>query len=236
VNAADEMLVTKRGWSVRQPVNEPVVILMSGGIDSSVLAELCIKNLGNILYPLYIKRGAKAELRELEATQKIINYLRNLYPENIKDLKTVSCEVVPKELYDSWGSEEVQIKGLPLRNIMLISLAVQYATSLKETIRTVIIGAEKVLPEGSEYPDMSLLSLVADTIMVCSNTNDWDWQVMSPLMIPGLFPHKDYVTKNDLVLWAQSNNFPLDDTYSCTSGNEECFLCKSCMAKKRIIQ
>lgn len=57
-----------------------------------------------------------------------------------------------------------------------------------------IIGAEKVLPEGSEYPDMSLLSLVADTIMVCSNT------------------------------------------YSCTSGNEECFLCKSCMAKKRIIQ
>ena len=57
-----------------------------------------------------------------------------------------------------------------------------------------IIGAEKVLPEGSEYPDMSLLSLVADTIMVCSNTN------------------------------------------SCTSGNEEYFLCKSCMAKKRIIQ
>ena len=51
-----------------------------------------------------------------------------------------------------------------------------------------------MLPEGSEYPDMSLLSLVADTIMVCSNTN------------------------------------------SCTSGNEECFLCKSCMAKKRIIQ
>ena len=34
-----------------------------------------------------------------------------------------------------------------------------------------IIGAEKVFPEGSEYPDMSLLSLVADTIMVCSNTN-----------------------------------------------------------------
>ncbi len=54
---------------------------------------------------------------------------------------------------------------------MLISLAVQYATSLKETIRTVIIGAEKVIPEGSEYPDMSLSSLVADTIMVCSNTN-----------------------------------------------------------------
>ena len=115
-------------------------------------------------------------------------------------------------------------------------ILIQYAISLKETIRTVIIGAEKVLPEGSEYLDMSLLSLVADTIMVCSNTNDWDWQVMSPLMIPGLFPHKDYVTKNDLVLWAQSNNFPLDDTYSCTSGNEECFLCKNCMAKKRIIQ
>ena len=34
-----------------------------------------------------------------------------------------------------------------------------------------IIGAEKVIPEGSEYPDMSLSSLVADTIMVCSNTN-----------------------------------------------------------------
>jgi len=51
-----------------------------------------------------------------------------------------------------------------------------------------------MLTEGSEYPDMSLSSLVTDTIMVCSNTN------------------------------------------SCTSGNEECFLCKSCMAKKRIIQ
>ena len=95
-----------------------------------------------------------------------------------------------------------------------------------------IIGAEKVLPEGSEYPDMSLLSLVADTIMVCSNTNDWDWQVMSPLMIPGLFPHKDYVTKNDLVLWAQSNNFPLDDTYSCTSGNEECFYARAAWQRK----
>lgn len=86
------------------------------------------------------------------------------------------------------------ITMIRVAHIMLISLAIQYATSLKETIRTVIIGAEKVLPEGSEYPDMSLLSFIADTIMVCSNT------------------------------------------YSCTSGNEECFLCKSCMAKKRIIQ
>ena len=87
------------------------------------------------------------------------------------------------------------ITMIRVAHIMLISLAVQYATSLKETIRTVIIGAEKVLPGGGRNnPDMSLLSLVADTIMVCSNT------------------------------------------YSCTSGNEECFLCKSCMAKKRIIQ
>lgn len=86
------------------------------------------------------------------------------------------------------------ITMIRVAHIMLISLAIQYATSLKETIRTVIIGAEKVLPEGSEYPDMSLLSFIADTIMVCFNTN------------------------------------------SCTSGNEECFLCKSCMAKKRIIQ
>ena len=97
-----------------------------------------------------------------------------------------------------------------------------------------IIGAEKVLPEGSEYPDMSLLSLVADTIMVCSNTNDWDWQVMSPLMISGLFPHKDYVTKNNLVLWVQSNNFPILIPVLVVMKNV--FLCKSCMAKKRIIQ
>ena len=125
------------------------------------------------------------------------------------------------------------ITMIRVAHIMLISLAVQYATSLKETIRTVIIGAEKVLPEGSEYPDMSLLSLVADTIMVCSNTNDWDWQVMSPLMISGLFPHKDYVTKNNLVLWVQSNNFPLDDTNSCTSGNEECFFMQELHGKEK---
>lgn len=236
MNSLEGALTRIRSWSLRQPNGESVVVLMSGGIDSSVLAELCIKQLSTTLYPLYIRRGAKAEDRELEATKRIVDYLRAKYPTNIYPLKVISCTLTPLELSNAWSHEKIQTRGIPLRNLMLISLAVQYACSLHDSIRTIILGAEKVLPEGGEYPDMSLQSLFANSLAICSNLDQWNWQVMSPLLIAGLVPGKSYLTKKDLVDWANENQFPIDYTYSCTSGNEECLQCRSCKARSEIIK
>ena len=46
-----------------------------------------------------------------------------------------------------------------------------------------IIGAEKVLPEGSEYPDMSLSSLYRPSLLIRS------WSV--PILIPVLVVMKN---------------------------------------------
>lgn len=61
----ERALLDHRGYIFRPPLHEAVIILMSGGIDSSIAADLCISSWKTTVFPCYIKRGAKAEREEL---------------------------------------------------------------------------------------------------------------------------------------------------------------------------
>ena len=236
INQLEEVLICNRGWSLRQPVDESIIILVSGGVDSSILAEMCIKLLNTKLYPIYIKRGAHAEISEISSANKIIKYLDDMYPHKTEPLKIIECNIVPKELASLLDPSVVKAKGLPMRNLMLISLAMQYAMSLREEVRTIVLGAEGLRQGDAGYPDMRLSSLLANTVALCENIDDWSWQVMSPLLIPGLLAGEDYVTKEGLACWARDNNFPIRETYSCTTGNSACRVCKSCKSREKVIK
>lgn len=236
VKGLEKYLIEERGWALRQPYNESAVILMSGGIDSSVLAEMAINSLDTTLFPLYVRRGAHAEADELDATEHIVTYLQEKYPNRIHPLHTITADVPPAEIASKLVYDQIQARGIPLRNSILSSIAVQHAVTLNDEISTVIVCVEKVIPEGAEYPDMSLQTFLANSIMVCSNLGDWKWQIMSPLLIPGLVADTDYITKQDLVKWGQDYEFPLGKTYSCTRGGQPCGACRSCRSREKVLK
>ena len=61
MRSIEKILIEKRGCVFKIPKNQPVVLLASGGLDSTVALDKIIRDWNVKVYPLFIKRGAKAE-------------------------------------------------------------------------------------------------------------------------------------------------------------------------------
>lgn len=229
----EKIISGTRGFVFNIPTNKEVVFLMSGGIDSSVGAELIIKNWGVKLFPLYIMRGASASIYEYEAVKNVVSYLSLKYPKNVSaPLFTINLNIPPIEIKSNLSLERIVKKGHPLRNSILQSVAVQYAVSLNDmgkNINTVFVGSV-----SSDYFSGSrLVDLRVNTLYICCNLDEWGWQIASPMLEKGLIVGKDQLTKKDLVKWGYENSFPFGMTRTCTTKNQcPCGGCEEC--KERI--
>lgn len=231
-----QYIINQRDWSLRQPVKEPIVLLLTGGLDSSVLAEICIHELESIVYPLYIRRGGTTQKKEEQAAKSVVSYLQNKYGERrIKDLFMLECTIPPTSLRKGFSEDKIAQSGWPMRNTILELYAVQYASSLIQKgvrVRTITTGSI----DDDIHPDSQPMSFLAATLAVCVNLNDWSWQVMAPYLQAGIFPGKDSLSKKDIVEWGREHNFPFHVTYSCPRGAiRSCGTCKDCKIRKKLL-
>jgi len=222
----------------RKPIKEDVVLLLTGGIDSSVLADLFVGwSKLNRLYPLYIKRSSKAEVYEYRAAKKVTEYLKNKYHGLIADLETISVEIPPIAFKNKMNRKEVVFKGYKVRNTVLSNYAVMYGLMLNDlgsNVHTVIIG--KVASDfftGSRKEDVMMMMA-----QVCLNTEDWRWQVISPAFESMFIKHLGYnmdLTKTDLVSIGINRKFPFEITRSCTSSSSKaCGICEECKERLEV--
>lgn len=222
----------KRGYVFKIPRDENVVFMMSGGIDSSIATELCIRKWGVTVYPFYVLRGATAEKYEITALERVLKYLKTKYPRATKRLFTVRSSVPPREIKKGLSRDRVVKRGHPLRNSVMQSLAAQYGTMLSDSgkkVRTVLAGS--VVSDffaGSRSVDLRI-----NTLYTCSNLDEWDWQISSPMLEGGLLEGKEHLEKVDLIRWGVENKFPFEITRTCTRGRKiACETCEEC--KERI--
>jgi len=227
-NIIKECLCMKRGFVTKIPRHKNVIFTMTGGIDSSVGAEMVIKKWGCVIYPFYLKRGATAEKWEMEAVTKIVKYLKNKYPKNIKDVFMAESPVPPQEIKKNLSIKRIVSKGHPLRNPIIYNIAVQYGTALNDkgiTLSTVLLGSVY----SDYFPGSRPIDLLIDTLHVCVNLEEWGWQIMSPFFQSGLLAKKKFIKKIDLIRWGIRNNFPLYLTRTCTRKDElSCGQCEEC--------
>jgi 7-cyano-7-deazaguanine synthase in queuosine biosynthesis len=229
LDTMETILIQERGFVSRDPIDEDIVALCSGGLDSSVMIDRVIFEYGAIVHPLFVKRGAKAEAFEEKAFDFFVDFYKRKYPQNIGEAANLDFKIPPLEFKDYFPKELGLSIGHPLRNSTLQNLAVMYAVCLNGklglNIRTVFTGS---VAEGGTEPEGAILSLRSQTLNTCINLGDWGWQITSPLT--DLFLRERPTYKVHLIKYALKENIPLEKTRTCFSDEEiadgTCDACK----------
>ena len=230
--AVEFILESEREYVFQIPRSENVIFLMTGGIDSSIGAELCLLKWGVTLFPIYILRGATAQKQELAAVQSVLTYLKSKYGSRVRDLFTINSTVPPREVKGQLSRERVIKHGHPLRNSIMQSLAVQYGAMLNDKgtpVRTVLVASVA----SDFFPGSREVDLVINTLYTCSNMGEWDWQINSPMLTGNLLGKEKRLRKIDLIKWGIQNRFPFNITRTCTKHSDNvCGICEECKERR----
>ncbi len=218
----EAFLIKQRGYVFKMP--EPgssIIMLFSGGLDSTPLAAMLMEEFKLKIYPVFTLRGHSYQRAELKALAFWTKYFQERYPGQFYEPKKITTNFPPYEI--RWAYEKVenlkvkkgspQIWGDYFYSNLLCTHAAQYSYFLKITknisIKNIFCAFMPIDGEGKI--DMTLTSLRATMLGICSVTNDFSWQISSiPLEKElGFFFDKDY-----FISWADRHGIPLEKTRS----------------------
>jgi 7-cyano-7-deazaguanine synthase in queuosine biosynthesis len=230
VASVEQMLQDgKKAAASRAPnADEHVVVLASGGLDSSVMMHWVIDKYKCRIHPLFFRRGARAEKLEEKAFDFFVDYYKSKFPDNMGEAAKLDYEVPPIQFKKDFPPELSATIGHPMRNSTMQNLAVMYAVALNGKhdlkIRTILSGSTG---DDLGEPEQGLLSLRAQTFSTCVQMGGWGWNITSPFIDSGFLAEPVY--KKHLIEYAMQNFIPLDKTRTCFGSDElacgECFAC-----------
>jgi 7-cyano-7-deazaguanine synthase len=208
-------------------MKELAIVLMSGGMDSTVCASWALKQ-GYQVCALHVHYGQKTEEREGRAFREICQELditttldidiSHLAAIGGSSLTDASIAVSKADLQNM----EIPTSYVPFRNANLLSIAVSWAEVIGA--KTIIIGA--VEEDGSGYPDCRKVFFDAFENMIQLGTKPG---THITIQTPLIDLDKAQIVQNGIAL-----NAPLRLTWSCYSGSDKaCGICDSCALRLR---
>ncbi|NHI92419.1 MAG: hypothetical protein EAX96_07935 [Candidatus Lokiarchaeota archaeon] len=231
-----QILIDNRGYVFEKPFNEIIIVLFSGGMDSTILIDLVIKKWNCKVILLHFLRDANNEEWENKAVDYFHEFYKDRYPENVLELIKLKIQIPSRINKEHLDRTRQKILGLPMRNSTMwnnsITQAIYLSGKYNATIRTVLAGSVK---DDQDNPESGPLSLLSQTLHSCFCTATWNLQVHAPLMdnsfqIGGFH-------KVDLIRYAIKETIPIEKTRSCF-GNEEspCNDCLACINRNNAFQ
>jgi len=200
-----------------------VIILASGGLDSSTVAGIAIRSEAEI-YGLSFDYGQRHN-KELQAAKKIAKHFK------FKDLKIVKVNL------SLWGGssltdkkKQIPNKGInkhiipntyvPGRNTIFISIALSYA----EAINADLIGLGVNALDYSGYPDCRPDYI--EQFQKLANLSNKRGRENKPIK---LWTPLLNLNKEEIIEMAFDHNVPFEETWSCyVGGSKPCEKCDSC--------
>lgn len=215
---------------VIKPVFEKGVVLLSGGMDSCVLAAFAARECRQLL-ALHVNYGQRTERRELKAFQDICDFygIEKRLVVDIGYLKQIggSCLTdpsieVPLGQFDESG---IPVSYVPFRNAHLLSIAVSWAEV--EGARAIYIGAVEV--DSSGYPDCRKSFIEAFNAAVREGTKpETEIEIRAPFVT---------LAKRDIVAMGKSLGAPFHLTWSCYKDEDvACGECDSCYLRLKAFE
>lgn len=238
----EKFLMSKRGYVFKMPPKKtPVILLLSGGLDTSIIWDILMGKYELEVYPLFIRRGQIRMPLEEKAVNDFAAFYQKKYPKLFHKPLEVTTAIPPLEI--RWGvtkfaDSQITKKppsslGLPLYSSNLINSAVQYAYFLefnnKVKVRDIFCG---FMPsDGSLYRYETLTAIRSNTYNICNLTGDFSWQFTSLALEKEL---GFLFGKDILIKWALSNNLPIEKSNSCIKFSYyHCGKCGFCLLRKR---
>ncbi len=186
-----------------------VVVLSSGGLDSSLLC-LLLRNRGHDIKSIFINYGQIAFERELKACQSVAHYL------SIDNPIYIDLSGFGTKIKSGLTSTDIDVTDpyLPNRNLLLLLVASSYAMSANISHVAIGLLSSHVFPDQTQK-FINSAEVALQTSLGCNIT------ILTPLI--GL-------NKFDMLRLVQHHNFPIHLTYSCHTGDEKpCGRCISCL-------
>ncbi len=210
---------------------EKILVLLSGGIDSTTCLAMAIDKVGKEnVETLNITYGQK-HVKEIECAQKIANHYGVNYA--LIDLKEImkysNCSLLEHstdeikhqsyvEQLKELGGEGTVDTYVPFRNGLMLSVAASYA--LSKDCQVIYYGAHADDSAGRAYPDCSPEFSNAMTMAIYEGSGK-----KVTMAAPLINFNKTQVVAEGLRLQA-----PYQFSWSCYEGNEKaCGTCATCI-------
>jgi 7-cyano-7-deazaguanine synthase len=205
------------------------VVVLSGGMDSTVCAALAVRDLGaENTAALHIDYGQRTEHRERRAFEEICEHLgiKTRLAVHSPIFRAIGGSALTDELIDVPAAKveigaEIPVTYVPFRNSHLLSAAVSWAE---------VLGAEKVFigavqQDSSGYPDCRPEFYAAFNEAVRTGTKNGTIRIETPLIA---------LRKYEIVKLGLELGAPFDLTWSCYSREDQaCATCESCVLRMR---
>lgn len=210
------------------PAKSCAVVLLSGGMDSSVCATLAVRD--HEAAALHVSYGQRTEERERQSFLAICQRLKihdRLMLRN-ESLRTIGGSALTDESIPVPDAEMighgVPVTYVPFRNAHFLAAAVSWAEVLGA--RKIYIGA--VEPDSSGYPDCRPAYYKAFNEVVKAGTKAGDIEIVTPLIA---------MRKAEIVRLGLELGAPFDLTWSCYSREDRaCGVCDSCVLRLRAFE
>jgi len=198
-----------------------VVVIYSGGMDSFTVLNRALKD-GKEVYALSFDYGQR-HVKELECASTVCNKLS--VPHKVIDISAINQLLAGSSLTDDieipeghYEAENMKSTIVPNRNMILLSLAVGYAVSVKA--EQVYYGAHA--GDHAIYPDCRP-EFVMKMNDVCQIANYEPVEIFSPYL---------NVSKTDILTDGIQMNLDYSDTWTCYNGREKaCGKCGACQER-----
>lgn len=204
------------------------VVLLSGGMDSSVCAALAVRDYDAAA--VHVSYGQRTQERERQSFLAICQRLKihdRLMVRN-EALRAIGGSALTDESIAVPDAEDIgrdiPVTYVPFRNAHFLAVAVSWAEVLRA--EKIYIGA--VEPDSSGYPDCRPAYYEAFNEVVKTGTRDGRIRILTPLIA---------MRKAEIVRLGLELGAPFDLTWSCYSREDEaCGVCDSCVLRLRAFE
>jgi 7-cyano-7-deazaguanine synthase len=212
-----------------KPPKVRVLVVLSGGMDSTVCAALAVRDFGaENTSALHIDYGQRTERRERRAFQEICDKLgigtrlavQTAFFQAIGGSALTDEQIAVPRAGPEIG-KEIPVTYVPFRNSHFLSAAVSWAE---------VLGAEKIYvgavqQDSSGYPDCRPEFYAAFNEAVRTGTKEGRIRIETPLIA---------LRKAEIVRLGLELGAPFDLTWSCYSREDRaCGTCDSCVLRMR---
>ncbi len=202
---------------LKKIINKKILATWTGGLDSTALVYLLIKEYNCTVIPYFINRGQRNYMKEKEAILYYSDKIKREYKDKLENLREIIVDIPPKFFKEKFRGN---IHIFDLRNSDILNQGLRLAAC--EEIAFITTGSNV----GDTFKDNS------KAFYKIKNKESRTAIPEKNILIVAPFLELNW-GKDEMVKWASENDFDLSDSWSCWHDNEkQCGECPPCMRRK----
>lgn len=232
IDAIENLFIKKRRYVVKIPdAGTPVLVCMSGGMDSTAIIAILLNEFKFKVYPFFINRNQSNYYYEKKSVLYYNNLFKKRFPRFYSEVFEIKIET-PSGSYKSMLTDDLKNNhmGYPARNSVIFMTGAEYAYSLRSIgIKINTIFGAAVVSDSLFHSSLTWVRVT--NLSICQFFNDYNWQLIS---LPIEKELKNSYDKDVLIKYCKLNNIPLEYTRTCTEASKiQCGKCICCYDRRR---